>query len=265
MASRAIALAGLIALLVGCAQTASYAPNLVTSTYRLDNFSRTDLQVVVRDLRAERDNSDALVSAIQSQILNSLTGNATVHNRYTLIVDVIEHRSFFTLGNWNALTRLKWRVQRGNGSIIQDGTSIGEGHRSAGRLLSFQPALLKLGPVSTAIGQSHENFISMKHFHKSNDQLAVEVEVADEYPGDKQSHILNVQWTGQPQKQNIPEYIERMHTVNSGMHTVNSGYATRWNKKILYIFPSVSDPSGSECWIYAPNQPPERRTNSDDA
>ena len=33
----------------------------------------------MRDLRAERDNSDALVSAIQSQILNSLTGYATVH------------------------------------------------------------------------------------------------------------------------------------------------------------------------------------------
>ena len=130
MASRAIALADLFVLLVGCAQTGSYAPNPVTATYRLDNCSRANLQIVVRDLRAERDNSDALVSAIQSQILNSLTGNSSVHNRYTLTVDVIEHQSFFTLGNWNALTRLKWRVQRGNGSIVRDGISVGEGHRS---------------------------------------------------------------------------------------------------------------------------------------
>jgi hypothetical protein len=43
---------------------------------------------------------------------------------------VIEHRSFFTLGNWDAMTRLKWRVQRGNGSIVRDGVAIGEGHRS---------------------------------------------------------------------------------------------------------------------------------------
>jgi len=43
---------------------------------------------------------------------------------------VIEHRSFFTLGNWNALTRLKGRVQQGNGSILREGVSLGEGHGS---------------------------------------------------------------------------------------------------------------------------------------
>jgi hypothetical protein len=64
----------------------------------------------VRDLRAERENSGALISAIQSQILNALTGKATSLNRYRLTVDVIEHRSFFTLGNWNASIRLKWRL-----------------------------------------------------------------------------------------------------------------------------------------------------------
>ena len=130
MVSRTIARVGIFPLLFGCAQTASYAPSPVTATYRLDNFSRANLQVVVRDLRAERNNSDALVSAIQSQILNSLTANATVPIRYSLTVDVIEHRSFFTLGNWNAITRLKWRVQRGNGSIVREGISIGEGHRA---------------------------------------------------------------------------------------------------------------------------------------
>jgi hypothetical protein len=61
------------AFLVGCAQTGSYAPKPITATYRLDNFSRASLQVVVRDLRAGRNNSDALVSSIQSQILNALT------------------------------------------------------------------------------------------------------------------------------------------------------------------------------------------------
>jgi hypothetical protein len=127
---RTIVLAGVSTLLIGCAQTASYAPKPITATYRLDNFQRGNLQVVVRDLRAERDNSDALISAIQSQISNSLTERATTHNRYTLTVDVIEHRSYFTLGNWNALTRLKWRVQRENGSIIREGVSVGEGHRS---------------------------------------------------------------------------------------------------------------------------------------
>jgi hypothetical protein len=45
-------------------------------------------------------------------------------------VDVVEHRSFFTLGNWNATTRFKWRVQRENGAIIREGVAVGQGHRS---------------------------------------------------------------------------------------------------------------------------------------
>ncbi len=55
----------------------------------------SNLQIVVRDLRADRGNSDALISAIQSQVLNSLSGGATARNHFKLTVDVIEHRSFF--------------------------------------------------------------------------------------------------------------------------------------------------------------------------
>jgi hypothetical protein len=45
------------ATLLGCTQTGSYAPKRVTATYRLENFSKSNLQVVVRDLRAERSNA----------------------------------------------------------------------------------------------------------------------------------------------------------------------------------------------------------------
>jgi hypothetical protein len=128
--SRAIALTGVLMLLIGCAQTTSYAPKPITATFSLGNFSKGSLQVVVRDLRAKRENSEALITAIQSQVLNSLSGGAATHNHYKLTVDVIEHRSFFTLGNWSASIRLKWRVQRENGSMVGDGVSVGEGHRS---------------------------------------------------------------------------------------------------------------------------------------
>jgi hypothetical protein len=101
---RAIALIGVLTLLIGCAQTTSFAPKPITTAYRLDNFSKGNLQVVVRDLRAERGNSDALISAIQSQVLNALSVGASTRNHFKLTVDVIEHRSFFTIGNWNALT-----------------------------------------------------------------------------------------------------------------------------------------------------------------
>ena len=87
------AIAGLAcAVLFGCAQTSSYAPNPITATYRLDNFSRANLRIVVRDLRAERNNSVELISAIHSQISNALSERATSGNHYTLTVDVVEHR-----------------------------------------------------------------------------------------------------------------------------------------------------------------------------
>ena len=73
------------AALLGCAQTGSYGPKPVTTTYRLENFSNLNLQVVVRDLRTERSNSVELISAIQSQISNALTEKASGHNRYRLI------------------------------------------------------------------------------------------------------------------------------------------------------------------------------------
>jgi hypothetical protein len=99
-------------------------------TSALTSLAKSNLQIVVRDLRAERSNSVELISAIQSQISNALAEKASGHNRYTLTVDVIEHRSFFTLGNWNASTRLKWRVQQANGSVLRESVSVGEGHRS---------------------------------------------------------------------------------------------------------------------------------------
>ena len=45
------------AFFLGCAQTGSYAPKPVTASYSLDNFFKSNLQVVIRDLRAERNNS----------------------------------------------------------------------------------------------------------------------------------------------------------------------------------------------------------------
>ena len=127
--SRVVLCSAAIAL-GACAQTASYAPEPIRANYSIQNFSRSNLTVVVRDLRAERENSAELVSAIQSQILNSLTDNPKRNGRYLLTIDIVERRSFFTLGNWNAVTRLRWRIQRANGSMLGNGDAIGEGHRS---------------------------------------------------------------------------------------------------------------------------------------
>jgi hypothetical protein len=94
--------------------------------------------IAYSDGEVRQEFSFVYAAAIQPQISNALTEKANGHSRYTVTVDVIEHRLFFTLGNWNAPTRLKWRVQQGNGSILREGVSVGEGHRSnmAGYLYS---------------------------------------------------------------------------------------------------------------------------------
>jgi hypothetical protein len=112
----------------GCAQSISYSPSPITARYSLDNFSRANTRVIVKDLRAQRDGSSELISAIQNQIEQALTGRNS--GQYAIIIDVIENRSYFTMGNWNALTRLRWRVQRGDRSVIREGQAIGEDHRS---------------------------------------------------------------------------------------------------------------------------------------
>jgi hypothetical protein len=124
--SRVVLCSAAIAL-GACAQTASYAPEPIRAGYSIQNFSRSNLTVVVRDLRADRESSAELVSAIQSQILNSLADNPKKNGMYLLSIDIVEHRSFFTLGNWNAVTRLRWQIRRPGGTILTQGTALGEG------------------------------------------------------------------------------------------------------------------------------------------
>lgn len=113
-----------------CAQTASYAPKPLSASYELPNFSRSSTRVVVHDFRAERDNSVELVRVITDQIERAFPRTATSATPHILNVDVIEHRSFFTLGNWNAVTKLKWRVASSGGHLLGEGLANGEGHRS---------------------------------------------------------------------------------------------------------------------------------------
>ena len=117
-------------LFSACAQTASYAPKPLSATYELQNFARCSTRVVVRDFRAERDHSDELVRVITEQLARALPRTAAATPTCRLIVNVIEHRSFFTLGNWNAVTKLKWRVESSGGRLVGEGLASGEGHRS---------------------------------------------------------------------------------------------------------------------------------------
>jgi len=93
-----------IVALTGCAQTKQYTPQPIGTQYNLSGMPVDLVRVQVNDLRAERENSEQLVQGIKGQILSALSPEKITGNwaLYSLHIDIIEHRSFFTLGNWNA-------------------------------------------------------------------------------------------------------------------------------------------------------------------
>lgn len=92
----------------------------------------------------------------------------------------------------------------------------------------------------------------MKYIHKFNSKLSCEVEVFDGPPPSKgERHIINIQWTGQPKKKHMAEYIRWMHIVNDR-------YAKQWNMRIMHIFQGGPSPKDWEFWGYAPDEPPKR-------
>lgn len=99
--------AGLIA---GCQQTKFYTPSLVPLSAQLDGIRGAAIEVV--DLRADRPDADAMQRRVEEQ-LRAAVPNARPASDTTaprLVVDVIEQRAYFSLGNWNGATRLRARL-----------------------------------------------------------------------------------------------------------------------------------------------------------
>lgn len=122
----------LIVVLTGCAQTKQYTPQPIGTQYNLAGMPVDLVRVQVNDLRAEKENSEQLTQAIKGQILSALSpekidGNPSFYN---LQVDIIEHRSFFTLGNWNASTKLRIKLIDPQSNLIGNWRAEGNAHRS---------------------------------------------------------------------------------------------------------------------------------------
>lgn len=122
----------LIAAFAGCAQTKQYTPQPIGTQYNLSGMPSDIVRVQVNDLRAEKENSEQLIQAIKGQILSALSSNKIAGNRslYNLKIDIIEHRSFFTLGNWNASTKLRIKLIDPQNNIVGNWNAEGNAHRS---------------------------------------------------------------------------------------------------------------------------------------
>ncbi len=90
------------------------------------------VRVQVNDLRAEREYSGQLIQGIKGQILSALSPESISGNQfvYNLNIDIIEHRSFFTLGNWNASTKFRIKLIDPKKNIIGNWNAEGNAHRS---------------------------------------------------------------------------------------------------------------------------------------
>lgn len=116
----------------GCAQTKQYTPQPIGTQYDLSGIPADLVRVQVNDLRAERENAEQLIQGIKGQILSALSTEQITGTRslYSLKIDIIEHRSFFTLGNWNASTKFRIKLIDPENNMVGNWTAEGQAQRS---------------------------------------------------------------------------------------------------------------------------------------
>jgi hypothetical protein len=129
-----------IVVFIGCAQTKQYTPQPIGTQYNLPGMPADIVRVQINDLRAEKDNSEQLVQVIKGQLLIALSPEKSTRDRviYRLHIDIIEHRSFFTLGNWNATTKLRIKLIDHKNNIV--GNWIAEGNAQRSNMWGYSTA-----------------------------------------------------------------------------------------------------------------------------
>jgi hypothetical protein len=119
-------------VLAGCAQTPHFTPAVAPVNIQLPGLPANVVDVQVKDLRPERPGSDTLSQVLKAQIVTSLSADPAplASPRCRLMIDVIEHRAFFTIGNWNASTRLRARLVEAGGKVLGQWEATGSASRS---------------------------------------------------------------------------------------------------------------------------------------
>ncbi len=100
--------------------------------FRLQGLPANVTEVYVNDLRGLTSERDGVPQVLKDQLVNSLSAQLAPAEaqKYRLVIDLIEHRAFFTIGNWNAATRLRARLSDINGKPLGQWEVSGTAHRS---------------------------------------------------------------------------------------------------------------------------------------
>ena len=144
----------LISLVIGGCSTVKYfTPN--NQEFDVDNISNfhiSSTNLIVNDLRGGNlDNSKDVIERILFSSYSMFNNNFQNEN-ITIIVDIIEHRAFFTFMTWNAETKLNLRISDENNILneteikTKDKTFNTGGYKSAEKVAqrSFEKAINEL-------------------------------------------------------------------------------------------------------------------------
>jgi hypothetical protein len=107
--------------------TRTFTPTPSLARVELRGLPADRVTIQVNDLRTEKGEDDSLVDVVHGEIERSLAPSdmAAEQERHSLVLDVIEHRAFFDLGNWNGVTRFRARLVTPAGATL--GTWEGRG------------------------------------------------------------------------------------------------------------------------------------------
>ena len=119
-------------LFSGCTQVKVFTPQPAPTRVTLTGMPSARVMVEVNDLRSGQGESDGLAVVLRGQVESALSNQevASSATKLRLLIDVVEHRSFFTTGNWNAETRLRIRLLDAHGVAIGGWEAKGTGRRS---------------------------------------------------------------------------------------------------------------------------------------
>ena len=148
--------------LVGCTQTMQYTPRTSDKNYHLTGLRLSAVDVQVNDLRPQATASDSLRSVLRSQVIAALAQNPPVQqspDKYILIIDIIEHRAYFSTPIWNASTRLRirladpWGVNIGQWEVSGNKSRFNWGGYATAKELSQEAYDLAVADMMSALSK----------------------------------------------------------------------------------------------------------------
>jgi hypothetical protein len=118
---------------IGCAKIKYYTPLPTEANYHLDGLPAESVKVIVNDLRPNLDHEDGLASVVKTQLWAALYPQPSkqLSEKYRIIVDIINHHSFYASGSWNASTRFRIRLIDSEGKMLNQWEAKGSAQISS--------------------------------------------------------------------------------------------------------------------------------------